>query len=77
MTAIHEKMTWRMLGQYSQTQSLSFGWSSVEPGVGLDGPYGSLCATMIAVGTASTLFLKLRQAICQVYLLVDNAERNL
>ena len=29
-------------GQCSQMYGLMFGWSSVEPGVGLDDPYGSL-----------------------------------
>lgn len=28
--------------QHSQTQGLDFGWCCVEPGVGLDGPCGSL-----------------------------------
>mgnify|MGYP001859384664 FL=1 len=29
-------------GQCSQTQGLNFGWSCVEPGVGLDDPCGSI-----------------------------------
>jgi len=29
-------------GQWSETLSLNFGWSSVEPGAGINGPCGSL-----------------------------------